>query len=103
MKILRDMKKMNHHELPKQTMTASMLNAFREKTRTKWRRREKSEKEDVIFIVLEELNERIPMDELSRSLFTQLMLRMMNATAAQSQNKTDTSFVEEEMDSKTAV
>ena len=46
-----------------------------------------SEKEDVIFIVLEKLNERIPMDDISRSLFAQLMLRMMNATAAQSQEK----------------
>lgn len=103
MKILRDVKKMDHRELPKQTMTASMLNAFREKIRAKWKRREKIEKEDVIFIVLEKLNEKIPMDDISRSLFAQLMLRLMNATGAQSQNKTDTSFAEEEMDSKTAV
>ena len=103
MKILRDVKKMDHHELPKQTMTASMLNAFREKIRMKWRRREKIEKEDVIFIVLEKLNEKTPMDELSRSLFTQLMLRLMSATAAQSQDNMSTSYVEEETDSKTAV
>ena len=102
MKILRDVKKMDHRELPKQTMTASMLNAFREKIRMKWRRREKIEKEDVIFIVLEKLNEKIPMDDISRSLFAQLMLRLMNATGAQ-QNKTNASFVETEMDSKTAV
>ena len=87
MKILRDVKKMDHRELPKQTMTASMLNAFREKIRAKWRRREKIEKEDVIFIVLEKLNEKIPMDDTSRSLFAQLMLRMMNASATQSQDK----------------
>ena len=68
----------------------------------KWRRKEKIEKEDVIFIVLEKLNEKIPMDEISRSLFAQLMLRLMNATGAQ-QNKTNASFVETEMDSKTAV
>ena len=103
MRILRDVKKMDHHELPKQTMTASMLNAFREKIRTKWRRREKIEKEDVIFIVLEKLNEKIPMDDISRSLFAQLMLRLMNATAVQSQNKANTSYDEEETDSKTAV
>jgi len=103
MKILRDVKKMDHRELPKQTMTASMLNAFREKIRAKWRRREKIEKEDVIFIVLEKLNERIPMDDISRSLFAQLMLRMMNATAAQSQDKTHTSHIEIETNSKTAV
>lgn len=103
MKILRDVKKMDHRELPKQTMTASMLNAFREKIRTKWKRREKIEKEDIIFIVLEKLNEKIPMDDISRSLFTQLILRMMNATGAQPQNKTDTAYAEEEMDSKTAV
>lgn len=103
MKILRDVKKMDHRELPKQTMTASMLNAFREKIRAKWRRREKIEKEDVIFIVLEKLNERIPMDEISRSLFTQLMLRMMNATAAQSQEETHALHIEREMNSKTAV
>ena len=103
MKILRDVKKMDHRELPKQTMTASMLNAFREKIRTKWRRREKIEKEDVIFIVLEKLNERIPMDDISRSLFAQLMLRMMNATVAQSQDKTHTSHIREEANSKTAV
>ena len=103
MKILRDVKKMDHRELPKQTMTASMLNAFREKIRAKWRRREKIEKEDVIFIVLEKLNEKIPMDELSRSLFAQLMLRMMNATAAQPQDKTHTSHIREEANSKTAV
>jgi len=103
MKILRDVKKMDHRELPKQTMTASMLNAFREKIRAKWRRREKIEKEDVIFIVLEKLNERIPMDDTSRSLFAQLMLRMMNATAAQSQEKTYALNIEEETDSKTAV
>ena len=102
MKILRDVKKMDHRELPKQTMTASMLNAFREKIRMKWRRKEKIEKEDVIFIVLEKLNEKIPMDDISRSLFAQLMLRLMNATGAQ-QNKTNASFVETEMDSKTAV
>ena len=102
MKILRDVKKMDHRELPKQTMTASMLNAFKEKIRMKWRRREKIEKEDVIFIVLEKLNEKIPMDDISRSLFAQLMLRLMNATGAQ-QNKTNASFVETEMDSKTAV
>jgi len=96
-------KKMDHRELPKQTMTASMLNAFREKIRAKWRRREKIEKEDVIFIVLEKLNERIPMDDISRSLFAQLMLRMMNATAAQSQDKTHTSHIEIETNSKTAV
>jgi len=103
MEILRDVKKMDHRELPKQTMTASMLNAFREKIRAKWRRREKIEKEDVIFIVLEKLNERIPMDDISRSLFAQLMLRMMNATAAQSQDKTHTSHIEIETNSKTAV
>ena len=103
MKILRDVKKMDHRELPKQTMTASMLNAFREKIRTKWKRREKIEKEDVIFIVLEKLNEKIPMDDISRSLFAQLMLRMMNATAAQSQEKTHTSHIKEEENSKTAV
>ena len=103
MKILRDVKKMDHRELPKQTMTASMLNAFREKIRMKWRRREKIEKEDVIFIVLEKLNEKIPMDDISRSLFAQLMLRLMNATAAQSQDKKSTSYAEEETDSKTAV
>ena len=103
MKILRDVKKTDHHELPKQTMTASMLNAFREKIRTKWRRREKIEKEDIVFIVLEKLNEKIPMDDISRSLFAQLMLRLMNATAAQSQNKTNASYDEEETDSKTAV
>ena len=103
MKILRDVKKMDHRELPKQTMTASMLNAFREKIRAKWRRREKIEKEDVIFIVLEKLNERIPMDDTSRSLFAQLMLRMMNATAVQSQEKTYALNIEEETDSKTAV
>jgi len=103
MKILRDVRKMDHRELPKQTMTASMLNAFREKIRAKWRRREKIEKEDVIFIVLEKLNERIPMDDTSRSLFAQLMLRMMNATAAQSQDKTHTSHIEIETNSKTAV
>lgn len=102
MKILRDVKKTDHRELPKQTMTASMLNAFREKIRIKWKRREKIEKEDVIYMVLEKLNEKIPMDDISRSLFAQLMLRMMNATAVQ-QNKTDVSFVEEEIDSKTAV
>ena len=103
MKILRDVKKMDHRELPKQTMTASMLNAFREKIRAKWGRREKIEKEDVIFIVLEKLNEKIPMDNTSRSLFAQLMLRMMNATAAQSQDKTHTSHIREEANSKTAV
>ena len=103
MKILRDVKKMDHRELPKQTMTASMLNAFREKIRMKWRRREKIEKEDVIFIVLEKLNEKIPMDDISRSLFAQLMLRLMSATAAQSQDNMSTSYVEEETDSKTAV
>ena len=103
MKILRDVKKMDHRELPKQTMTASMLNAFREKIRAKWRRREKIEKEDVIFIVLKKLNERIPMDDTSRSLFAQLMLRMMNATAVQSQEKTYALNIEEETDSKTAV
>ena len=103
MKILRDVKKMDHRELPKQTMTASMLNAFREKIRTKWRRREKIEKEDVIFIVLEKLNEKIPMDDISRSLFAQLMLRLMNATEAQSQEKTYALNIEEETDSKTAV
>ena len=103
MKILRDVKKMDHHELPKQTMTASMLNAFREKIRMKWRRKEKIEKEDVIFIVLEKLNEKIPMDDISRSLFAQLMLRLMNATAVQSQNKANASYDEEETDSKTAV
>ena len=103
MKILRDVKKMDHRELPKQTMTASMLNAFREKIRAKWRRREKIEKEDVIFIVLEKLNERIPMDDISRSLFAQLMLRMMNATVAQPQEKTYALNIEEETDSKTAV
>ena len=103
MKILRDVKKMDHRELPKQTMTASMLNAFREKIRAKWRRREKIEKEDVIFIVLEKLNEKIPMDELSRSLFAQLMLRMMDAAAVQSQEKTYALNIEEETDSKTAV
>ena len=84
-------------------MTASMLNAFREKIRMKWRRREKIEKEDVIFIVLEKLNEKIPMDDISRSLFAQLMLRLMSATAAQSQDNMSTSYVEEETDSKTAV
>ena len=103
MKILRDVKKMDHHELPKQTMTASMLNAFREKIRMKWRRKEKIEKEDVIFIVLEKLNEKIPMDDISRSLFAQLMLRLMSATATQSQDNMSTSYVEEETDSKTAV
>lgn len=103
MKILRDVKKMDHRELPKQTMTASMLNAFREKIRAKWKRREKIEKEDVIFIVLEKLNERIPMDEISRSLFAQLMLRLMNATEAQAQVKTRASHIEKETDSKTAV
>ena len=103
MKIFRDVKKMDHRELPKQTMTASMLNAFREKIRAKWRRREKIEKEDVIFIVLEKLNERIPMDDVSRSLFAQLMLRLMNATAAQPQEKTYALNIEEETDSKTAV
>ena len=66
-------------------------------------RREKLEKEDVIFIVLEKLNERIPMDDVSRSLFAQLMLRMMNATATQSQDKTHTSHIEIETNSKTAV
>ena len=69
----------------------------------KWRRREKIEKEDVIFIVLEKLNEKIPMDEISRSLFAQLMLRLMSATAAQSQDNMSTSYVEKETDSKTAV
>ena len=103
MKILRDVKKMDHRELPKQTMTASMLNAFREKIRAKWRRREKIEKEDVIFIVLEKLNERIPMDDTSRSLFAQLMLRMMSAAATQSQEKTHALHIEREMNSKTAV
>ena len=103
MKILRDVKKMDHRELPKQTMTASMLNAFREKIRAKWRRREKIEKEDVVFIVLEKLNEKIPIDDTSRSLFAQLMLRMINATAAQSQEKTYALNIEEETDSKTAV
>ena len=103
MKILRDVKKMDHRELPKQTMTASMLNAFREKIRMKWRRREKIEKEDVIFIVLEKLNERIPMDDISRSLFAQLMLRLMNATAAQPQVKTHAPHSEEEVNTKTAV
>ena len=103
MKILRDVKKMDHRELPKQTMTASMLNAFREKIRAKWRRREKIEKEDVIFIVLEKLNERIPMDDTSRSLFAQLMLRMMNAAAAQPQEKIHALHIEREMNSKTAV
>ena len=103
MKILRDVKKMDHHELPKQTMTASMLNTFREKIRAKWKRKEKIEKEDVVFILLEKLSEKIPMDDISRSLFTQLMLRLMNATSVQQKNKTDTSFVEAEMDSKTAV
>lgn len=103
MKILRDVKKMDHRELPKKTMTASMLNAFREKIRMKWRRKEKIEKEDVIFIVLEKLNEKIPMDDISRSLFAQLMFRLMNATAAQSQDKTYASHSEEEADSKTAV
>ena len=103
MKILRDVKKMDHRELPKQTMTASMLNTFREKIRAKWGRREKIEKEDVIFIVLEKLNERIPMDDTSRSLFAQLMLRLMNATAAQSQDKTHTSHIEIETNSKIAV
>ncbi|MBQ8619147.1 MAG: hypothetical protein IJ418_16820 [Clostridia bacterium] len=49
------------------------------------KRREKIEKEDVIFIVLEKLNEKIPMDEISRSLFAQLMIRMIKATGAQSQ------------------
>ena len=80
-----------------------MLNTFREKIRMKWRRREKIEKEDVIFIVLEKLNEKIPMDDISRSLFAQLMLRLMSATAAQSQDNMSTSYVEEETDSKTAV
>ena len=103
MKILRDVKKMDHRELLKKTMTASMLNAFREKIRMKWRRKEKIEKEDVIFIVLEKLNEKIPMDDISRSLFAQLMLRLMSATAAQSQDNMSTSYVEEETDSKTAV
>ena len=103
MKILRDVKKMDHRELPKQTMTASMLNTFREKIRAKWKRKEKIEKEDVVFILLEKLSEKIPMDDISRSLFTQLMLRLMNATSVQQKNKTDTSFVEAEMDSKTAV
>jgi len=103
MKILHDVKKMDHRELPKQTMTASMLNAFREKIRAKWRRREKIEKEDVIFIVLEKLNERIPMDDTSRSLFAQLMLRLMNATAAQLQGKTHALHIEGETNSKTAV
>ena len=103
MKTLRDVKKMDHRELPKQTMTASTLNAFREKIRAKWRRREKIEKEDVIFIVLEKMNEKIPMDDTSRSLFTQLMLRLMNATAAQPQDKTLTSHIREEANSKTAV
>ena len=103
MKILRDVKKMDHRELPKQTMTASMLNAFKEKIRMKWRRKEKIEKEDVVFILLEKLSEKIPMDDVSRSLFAQLMLRLMNATGAQQQNKTNASFVETEMDSKTAV
>ena len=103
MKILRDVKKMDHHELPKQTMTASMLNAIREKIRMKWRRREKIEKEDVIFIVLEKLNERIPMDDVSRSLFAQLMLRLMNATEVQAQVKTHVSHIVEVANSKTAV
>lgn len=103
MKILRDVKKLDHHELPKQTMTASMLNAFREKIRAKWKRREKIEKEDVIFIVLEKLNERIPMDDISRSLFAQLMLRLMNATESQAQVKTHVSHIAEEANSKTAV
>ena len=103
MKILRDVKRLDHRELPKQTMTASMLNAFREKIRAKWRRREKIEKEDVIFIVLEKLNERIPMDDTSRSLFAQLMLRMMNATAAQPQVKTHAPHIEEEVNTKMAV
>ena len=102
MKILRDVKKMDHRELPKQTITASMLNTFREKIRAKWKRKEKIEKEDVVFILLEKLSEKIPMDDVSRSLFAQLMLRLMNATGAQ-QNKTNASFVETEMDSKTAV
>ena len=69
----------------------------------KWRRREKIEKEDVIFIVLEKLNEKIPMDDISRSLFAQLMLRLMSATAAQSQDKMYASHIEEEANSKTAV
>ena len=103
MKILRDVKKLDHRELPKQTMTASMLNAFREKIRAKWGRREKIEKEDVIFIVLEKLNERIPMDDVSRSLFAQLMLRLMNATAAQSQVKMHAPHIGEEVNTKTAV
>ena len=103
MKILRDVKKMDHRELPKQTMMASMLNAFREKIRAKWGRREKIEKEDVIFIVLEKLNERIPMDDISRSLFAQLMLRMMDAAAAQSQEKMHASHIEEGANSKSAV
>lgn len=38
METLGDVKKMDHRELPKQTMTASMLNAFREKIRAKWKR-----------------------------------------------------------------
>ncbi|MBP3426799.1 MAG: helix-turn-helix transcriptional regulator [Clostridia bacterium] len=103
MKILRDVKKMDHRELPKQTMTASMLNAFREKIRAKWGRREKIEKEDVIFIVLEKLNERIPMDDVSRSLLAQLMLRLMNAMAAQSQVKMHAPHIGEEVNTKTAV
>lgn len=98
MKILRDVKKMDHRELPKQTMTAAMLNSFREKFGAKLKRREKIEKEDVIFMVLEKLSEKIPMDDVSRSLFTQLMLRLMNATTVQ----TDAPYQEKEVDSEAA-
>ena len=83
MKILRDVKKMDHHELPKQTMTAALLNSLREKFGSKLKRREKIEKEDIIFMVLQKLNEKIPMDDVSRSLFTQLMLRLINVTVIQ--------------------
>ena len=43
------------------------------------------------------------MGDISRSLFAQLMLRLMNATVAQSQDNMSTSYVEEETDSKPAV
>ena len=56
-----------------------------------------------MFIVLEKLNERISMDDTSRSLFAQLMLRLMNATTAQLQDKTHASHIREEANLKTTV
>jgi len=58
--------------------------------------REKIEKKDVIFIALEKLNEKT-------LLFAQMMLRMTNATAAQSQMKKHASHIKGKTNSKTAV